>query len=391
MKISRKIFLATALAAFLGLGAAVGVHQAKHVKEVRADTTHRVVVKDDLGWYEGSKDTQAGKAAVYFYDGSSHKGWSKSFALKSGTGNVYVVEYTLSFTPTNMIVVRLKNSAGENPGWSDQAYSNQTVDLPLADATSLSSWTGSKVNCNQWAVTGNVYTSVDNFANPKVSFTVDTVEIVETSHPQVCGQVTLEKNEEFKVVNVADNTWSGYYGCPAALDSAFEGGSKTQLDGSNNIKCLIAGTYDFYFDTETKKTWITRDDIVDADGWASYFLANVGCDENGVNLPSGWSACAAEYAKLSGDAKDYVYAGTADENGDNLGRALARYDYAVSHHAGLTRFIVNSSSTPRAARYIPSSPVISVANNSALLITGIISLIVVSAVVGYIIIKKKQK
>ena len=78
-------------------------------------------------------------------------------------------------------------------------------------------------------------------------------------------------------------------------------------------------------------------------------MANVGCDSTGVNDPTGWNDCASHYAALSNEAKDYVYAGEADEEGDNLGRALARYDQALKSHPTLLHFIVDSHNTPRAS------------------------------------------
>lgn len=383
-----RLLITSSLAVLLGLGVAGGLSLAKKdAKAVEAATiTSRLVVK--LGNISKWSQSSAKLCACLTDDTNTY--WT-SLQTMSSSVSIYAFDYTVSFTPTKLIWVRM-NSAATSGNWSQKW--NQTGDLSLADATYLQDqWDPTTAQCSQWEIAGDVYTSKNSFASPKVTFDVSSVELVESSKdPQVAGVVTLEVNEEFKVVNRADNTWSGYYGCPAALDSCFTGGSKTKVEGSSNIKCLVAGTYDFYFNTETKKIWISRQDIVDADGWASYFLNNVNCDATGATKPTGWSACATEYNKLNSAAKNYVYNGTADPEGDNLGRALARYDVAVANHSDLTRFIVDGSGHIRSAS-VHFSPVVSF-NNTNLQTTVIIviaSVLAVAGVGGYFFIRRKKE
>ena len=338
----------------------------------------------------GKWSQSSAKLTAYVYD-SSHNAWL-DLQTMSGDKEMYLFSYSLEFTPTNLIWVRMNPS--ESVGsWDTGKKWNQTGDLSFANATYLQDeWDPSTSQCSQWEVAADVKTSKDSFANPKVTFDISSVEIVNGNEPQVSGKVTLEKNEEFKVVNRADDTWSGFYDCPDALDSAFSGGSKEQLEGSGNIKCEIAGTYDFFFNTESKKIWISSQKIVDADGWASYFNSNVGCDDKGVSLPSGWSACATAYASLSNDAKDYVYGAEADASGDNLARALATYDYAVAHHPSLEKFIKNSSSAVRPSASISSEVFVSNTSESSnlIVIVSIVALISATSLVGLIVIKKRR-
>ena len=381
----KRILLTTAFVVALGVGIAVGAHhEQKALKVEAATTTSRLIAKlGNIGkWSENNA-----KLCAYLTD-DTHTYWTSLQTLSSDKA-MYAFEYAVTFTPTKLIWVRMDPAATAG-NWGQKW--NQTGDLALADATYLQDeWNPSAAQCNQWTVRGDVYTS-SSWATPKVSFNVSTVEIVNGNEPQVSGKVTLALNEEFKVANAADGVWSGFYDCPSALDSAFSGGSKEQLDGSGNIKCLIPGTYDFYFNTETKKIWISRQDIVDADGWASYFLDNVGCDSTGVNLPTGWNLCKTAYNNLSNDAKDYVYAGKADKDGDNLGRALARYEVAVKNHSSLEKFIKNSGGTvrPVSANY-GSANIESESNDSMILIIVIASISAISLATLLVIKKRKHQ
>ena len=381
-----KVLSIFAIAAAGAVAVGVGTKAPKVEAAEAATTTSRLVAK--LGNI-GKWSQDSAKLCAYLTDDSSTY-WT-SLQTMSSNKTLYVFDYTINFAPTKLIWVRM-NPAATSGNWSQKW--NQTGDLSVNDATYLQDqWDPTTYQCSQWAITGNVYTSKNSFSTPKYSMNVSTVELNDQNNPQVSGYVTLEENEEFKVVNVSDDVWSGYYGCPSALDSAFTGGSKEKCEGSSNIKCLIPGTYEFYFDTETKRTWITRQDIVDADGWAIYFNANVGCDPDGVSLPSGWSNCATQYGNLSNDAKDYIYGSKADEDGDNLARALATYDYAVAHHSTLTKFIKNSSDVVRTSINLDRfemNTLFGNDDNGLVVSIVLISILSVSALASFYIIRKRK-
>lgn len=355
MKKSKILFTST-LAMLFGLGVAAGVGASRSVEapaRVRAteSITSRLVAKLDNA---GKWSTDGAKLAAYLTDDTNFK-WTGLQNIEAEK-QLYVFDYTVDFTPTKLIWVRLDASATEGD-WAKKH--NQTGDLAVGDATYLpDEWDPAAGSCSQWPLTGNVYTSKDSFAAPKATFGVSTVELVEGG-PQVSGVVTLEKDEEFKVVNVADNKWSAYYDCPAALSECFTGGSKEHFDeGDPNIVCKVAGTYRFYFNTETKKIWISNDDIVAADGYAGYFLSNVGCDPTGVAVPTGWTTCATQYATLSGGAKDYLCAaeGNIGEGATQISKCVYWYDYAIARHPSLVKFMVDSKDAPRAINSPISMP-----------------------------------
>ena len=375
------------LAAFAMAGG-LAVANAKSAKKAESASAGEITSGRLLCKFGGLSCWSVGGAKLCAYltnDSSTY--WTSLQSLNSEQ-MLYVFDYTIDFTPTKLIWVRM-DPAATSGNW-DQKW-NQTSDLGWHDASYVPDGWDVSWDLSQWDLQADVRTSLDTFANPKVTFDDSSLILNSDNNPQLSGKVTLEKDEEFKVVNTADNTWSNFYGCPSALDSAFSGGNKYYNDNGENITCNIPGTYDFYFDTESKRIWISRDDIVEADGWAEYFNGTVGCDASGINSPSGWSDCASAYALLSDDTKDYIYSASADANGDNLGRALATYDYAVAHHTDLAKFIVNSKSNPRASLLlVPSNNVSGNSSNNLIMIVAVVSLVSVSTLVGLIVIKKRR-
>lgn len=376
------LFGAAALSMALAVGAGLGLADKKEVKPVEAASAGSLIVKlGNVGKWSQSN----AKLAAYLTDDSSNY-WSTLQTISSDKV-LYKIDYSISFTPKKLIFVRM-NPAATSGNW-EQKW-NQTGDLSWKEATYLQDeWDPTTAQCSQWTVSAMVRSSeVEGFGTKT---TLSNIGINDSGNPEVSGSVTLIEGEEFKILS-GDGVWSGYYGRPDALANAISGGStESRSDENPNIVCEIAGTYDFYFDTETKRLWISRQDIVDADGWASYFLNNVGCDETGVKLPTGWDSCKTAYNALTNEAKNYIYAGTADEDGDNLGRALARYDHAVSSHASLERFIKNSGGTVRAAS-VQVSPLFGTDGNNASTILIIISVssLVALTVGGYFLLKKKR-
>lgn len=390
---NKKLFtggLILSLSGLLALGAAVGLSSGKESAEVKAAASSgNVYIKFDATTNWSSYDA---KIAIYFWNdngggtGVKTEDWSNVYELDSSDSAIfYEIPYSLSFEPANMIISRQSSSSttGSKGTWGNNW--TQTNDLSFAkcayvpDDISSSSISGA----SSWNQSASINSSSVSYG---VKVNLSTFGINASKHLELSGQATLIENEKFKVVD-HNNVWRNAYGTPSQITSNFT----LEEEGDHNIVCLVPGTYNFYYDVVNESVWITSQDIADADGWAAYFNEHVGCDPDGVALPSGWSDVSARYATLSNGAKDVVYGGTADPSGDNLGRALATYDYAVAHHSGLTRFIVNSGDTPRAAIYLPSIETILVSNIessvSIVLIASLIGLTAVGAVV-YLKVRK---
>lgn len=361
-----------------GLGTAVAlgtvsVAPTNEVAQVEASGGGSLIVKlGNIG-----KWSQSGaKICAYLTDDSANY-WTSLQTLDSSKA-LYKLDYNISFEPTKLIFVRM-NPAATSGNW-DQKW-NQTGDLAFKEATYLQDqWDPTTTQTSQWTLSAQVRSNKVSSFGTKT--TLSTIGINSDNNPEVSGLVTLEAGEEFKILS-GNGVWSGYYGCPDAIDSCFEGGSKTEVNDDNpNIKCKVAGTYDFFFDTETKRVWLTRQDIVDADGYASYFLNHLGCDTTGVNEPSGWSELATRYSSLSSDAKEVLRIATANANGDNIARCVYWYDYVLRAHSGITSFMTRSA----------SSKVIggTVVNNSGIYMAIVVTIIIVGSACIFFFIRKRR-
>ena len=139
--------------------------------------------------------------------------------------------------------------------------------------------------------------------------------------------------------------------------------------------------------------------------YAETFLGAFTCDASGANAPSftikegstywTWSLLATEYNTLTAVEKEEFRLGVASESGDEIGQALARYDYVVGKYfkTGVdTSFTDFMSRNPQAivgARLALAN--ISNNNTNTIAIIVIISLVSVTAIGGYFFIKRREQ
>ena len=86
-------------------------------------------------------------------------------------------------------------------------------------------------------------------------------------------------------------------------------------------------------------------------------------------------------------AKELVIAGNADRNGDDLAKALARYDLAVTNHTSLTRFIVGRTISNQSNA--KSLNIVNVETAAVPATVAVVSLVSMTAVGGFFFLKKK--
>ena len=343
---------------------------------------------------ESSWSEAAANYAVAFIDDTTYTTavveWS-SYVRGTAAGTLLVnASFSLDFYPLKMAVVRYNASETESQWessnkWSDYVW-NQTVDVSFGESVRIG--TVLTEGKNQ-AYVG--YPQVIGGTDPAWARMewLNNVKANGSNHAEYYStNVTLTAGQRFKiqVAPYADGDYYGTYTTHDSIKSNFSGG------GSGNINVVTGGTYAFYFDSYAGSLYITKVEIAEADEWAQYFLANVGCDPNGVNLPSGWTACANSYASLSGAAKDIIYGATGKEDGTYVEKAVARYDVAVRNHPSLTKFIVNSSSAVRPSSAPANVSIInSNQNSNAFVIIIVISVASLTAVGGYFFLRRKKE
>lgn len=129
--------------------------------------------------------------------------------------------------------------------------------------------------------------------------------------------------------------------------------------------------------------------------WAQYFVDEVGglCDAGGntsqanVNaIKAKWSTLSNEYTWMLDDSKDYFAEHTSNAV---IARALGMYSRIVSRY-GQTNFIKNSSGNT-IVNSVVVNPLSVIQQSNAVLIVLVIGFVGLSAVGGYIFIKKRKE
>ena len=343
----------------------------------------------DSSWSEADA-----KYAVMFMDKTTypeeHDDWSSIVSASAGQKLVQI-PYNIGFSPLQMLIVRY-NPAKTDYDTDKWSYKwGQTYDDIFGIYARIGAF-------NEGDNKNVVYVGAPKIIGGNGSWGdikyFDNVKLNGYNNAEYYTTVTLAANVEFKVqvAPYADGDYYANYTTHSSISSNFSGG------GNSNIRVVTAGTYAIYFDyfgtyDNSARIYITTEAAAAADEWSQYFLNNVGCDPTGVNPPSGWSACATEYAKLSGDAKHIVYSATADEGGSYVEKAVARYDQALRSHPSLTKFIVDSDGTTQRTPHVAFNPIaiVSSKNTNGTIIIVVISVITVGAVAGYFFLRRRKE
>lgn len=178
--------------------------------------------------------------------------------------------------------------------------------------------------------------------------------------------------------------------------NALENGVTLATVSGDYISITTSGTYMIYFKKASHESWVSEaGETQQAYFYANYFLAKVGCDPEGLEIPSGWSNCASRYAILSDDAKDFIYNFDVSkaESGDDVAEMIERYEWAINHNPNsLSHFITNRSGTARAisaSRVI--NPAIEVKTNNYIIAVVVISSISLISLGGFFFLRKRKE
>lgn len=367
-------------------------------------TANYFTLGDDEVWgdpgAEGSWKTPVSEGA---YLRGSSIGWDESNQISmTATGNANEYSITRNFAANEMVkMVTYSSTIGAPESWVavNQTSCNHDVSYPV----SIDGGNAKVTNAGNYTLTVNTSTGVYSFSAN--DFVTPTAQIVfsngengdsstyspSTQQSEILAH--LNQGESFTVKHVTSfgTFYRGYDNLETGDGSSRNKNDVTKgnlkEDSTYYINVAKSGLYLLYV-KDSGMIWMQDAEPGPAAyNWATYFLANVGCDANGVNLPSGWSTVSARYSTLTDEAKALIVGGTANESGDELGQALARYDYAVTHHAGLTRFI-----TGRTISSGSGSRTLNIASNNEVAMPAIASvtgLVTMTAVGGFFFLKKK--
>ena len=393
----KNLTIGLALTTLMGVGIFAGLTATSNTVAEEVKAEHSITLGNSGTIYlqlnTNEWKSSGSQIGLYMFNNSvSRSAWG-SLVTPSGSSRFVEYSYSLDFTPTQCIAFRFDPGVQTMGDWCWENNRGNSAIWSTTNDTDFNHvvWLGNYYPSSKWTESGaydlNAVVKGGNSDSWSVA-TVDTqlthVKVNGSDNLEVYGDVSLPANTYFKVVK-GGSTWCGSYSCHSSIQSNLSGG------GSSNIHNTAAATYEFYFDYDGETTYITDPDMAAADEWAQYFLAHVGCDSTGENLPSGWSSCASQYASLSGAAKNIVYGASAKVDGSYVEQAVARYDVAVANHSSLTRFIVNSGNTPRSAAIKTPATIETVETSNIVLIVAIVSFISSTGIGGYFFFKKRRE
>ena len=90
-------------------------------------------------------------------------------------------------------------------------------------------------------------------------------------------------------------------------------------------------------------------DIYTAEEFSTDFLASITCNNNGESAPTlsrSWSELAVLFAEVDSAHKTVLVNADANENGDVIERAMARYDLLCRKYSQFNNFIGRASANP---------------------------------------------
>ena len=208
-------------------------------------------------------------------------------------------------------------------------------------------------------------------------------------------------NTKFKVRKYIGENYTDY----AALESGMSEHTDVAVIEGGYVKLVADYPVMIYFKNDSHEIWATQasGELI-AYAYAGYFLTNVGCDPNGVNLPSGWTTVKNRYenpAAVTNDAKDFLFAfdveaKRATKPNDDIVRMFDRYNLACNRHPSLDKFIKDSGGNARpipapASSYTPIMGQISNEINVTLVIAVAASVALVLVLAGYFYFRKRKE
>ena len=401
------ISLGLVLSVGAGIGTALAVKD--NVKEAKADTytgTIGIKFEAEVDWTGNSTN-----AAIYFTDDGSNSGWSPLITLISGK-NCYSVDYELEFEPTHMQAIRIKAGVEVPTSMSDEYESNHSETEDIDDVINMNSHYGtpySTIYSTTWSVPhASVRTSKDSYVADKVVFNKFKANSDHNGFESY-GEVSLEKDESFKFRQ--EGKWSSYYEAHSMFSSLFDGGGDHWWDGMPNIdyKGEDTQTFDMYYNIDTEKIWITKENVVAADEWAQKFLES-DCTTASTGTKAKWGTHATAYAALalipgaqdllSGQA--HVDHKTDTSRESYIVRAVQRYDYVLERYGvsndnddahGYQDFMGREASGLVHPKQNTNSAVTSeTANSNSMIVIAItISAITLAGIGGYFFLRKRKE
>lgn len=334
------------------------------------------------------------KFGVYFFGANNKEAFSNFAVSVPNQEHIWIASYELDFVPTNMIGVRFEPTA-PTPSWDYDTDQTQNLTFYRYGVIGIKNWKN-----DGWS---------DFLATVKIDGVEDEIVLDnykrndESQSEHYNDYIDLKKDDEFVIkYHASDITVSKDFYSMDCLDVLkVEGNEYFEIDETNHkIKVLKSGTFSFYFkaDVNNGQVFISKPEIAFADVWAKSFLEGTGEDTSCELTKTNWSSHKTEYDNLPHGAKTFLlnvaHADIDVEFENYYERAIQRYDYIIYLYGTSTYndYIgrVNAEKvTPRT-----SSPLIGVFsgdNSTPIALVVIISVVSLTAVGGYIFLKRRKE
>lgn len=355
---------------------AAGLVSSQNASRARATTdpvsgTTLINLKRSIGEYK-YVDNNA-KFAIYYWN-NEENGWSSFSAISSSDVETYFVSYNLSFTPTNMKLVRFPSDAVA-PSFDNKW--NEAGNLAFADVLCLSGWTD---NYSNWV---DSLSSTSGLTN---DFKLDSYKEDDDNGPYGVSYklaVSFAENDSFKI-SWKNNMYTNI-DLKVAGSFAVEGG---------NIVCKTPGIYDLYFKhLATPTLWIQPEAGDAARIYAERFMSAFTCDD-GAHEPNfvagnSWSDLESRWTSDLTDGARANFNVTPDEDGTLYQKVVARYKAVIEHWgtAKYSDFMNKGYKGPNESNMMKSVS----QNNSAAIIVVSTSVVAISLIAAFLLLKKRKE
>lgn len=362
---------------------------------IRGDYPYGEIYFDLTELADWTKD--GAKLAVKFKNGTD-EAYSDFAVAVPLQNNIYIASYELGFVPTKMYACRFSSSS-TTPSSGTIWNNTQELDFYKYGVIGVKGWDN-----NGWSDFLATVT-VDRNAGGTDEIILDNYKRNDQNQSEHYNDyIDLVVGDEFVIKYHASeaSTSKDFYSMDCLDVLKVEGNEYFEIDETNKkIKVLKSGTYSFYFkaDVNNGQVFISKPEIAFADVWAKSFLEGTGEDTSCEKTKTNWSTHEDEYDDLPHSAKTFLlnldHEPDPNVKFDNyFARAIQRYDYIIYLYGTSTYndYIgrVNAEKvTPRT-----SSPLIGVFssdNSTPIALVVIISVVSLTAVGGYIFLKRRKE
>ena len=377
------------LALTLGVGAGLKANKVEEVKAESVTYTYWVEFKSGCRWDSKVNDSKV-KFGLHVWNSTTNSAYDTPLVeLEEG---IQFVKYsfTTDVNPNKAIAGRFTNAATSFVWEGDDKMLNRTDNLDFDQSNAwieLNSYGSGTKWCTAYSYTmsQNVHLYVNGSEGVELS---ERIRGGDTHIEAYKTDVLLAQNDVFEI----DENGTKYSTTSVQPSIA----SNFDLTGSKP-KCLVAGSYDLYYDLDDNELWIQMAADAEAEAYADYFLANFTCggttgpNAGKVTAEEGtWGTLSSKWTPMSSGAKEYFNV-QPNEEGTKFQQVLARYKYVIEKYGtGTYNDFMGKGYTKVDSNVLAPLVVESNSTNVALIIV-IVSTISLVALGGFFFIKRKKE